>query len=147
MSLECKVGTCNIPAALMILPLCLWNSTGTELCGWQEATKLLEGSLGSNRVAIINCIIIRVLTLAKIGRSTFALQFCSSTVASDSAQLFVASLLFVFYLLLFVSCQLFCIHIHSFCSVISNLFLFSVRSVLSVSSDYSIFSYSGLFLS
>jgi hypothetical protein len=49
MSLEHIAGTRNIPAALMTLFLGLWNSTGIALCGWQEAPKLLKGSLGSKR--------------------------------------------------------------------------------------------------
>ncbi len=49
MSLKRIVGTRNILAALMTLSLWLWNSTGYALCDWQEATKMLEGSLDSER--------------------------------------------------------------------------------------------------
>ncbi len=45
--------------------------------------------------------ITRYLTHAKVGQSTFALQFCSCSIAFSSASLFVARLLLVIYQLLF----------------------------------------------
>jgi hypothetical protein len=45
---------------------------------------------------------VKGVTLAKVGRSAFALQFCSCSISFSSALLFVASLFFVFYQLLFV---------------------------------------------
>jgi hypothetical protein len=55
----------------------------------------------ANRVATVNTGITRHLTLAKVCQSTLSFIF-SCTVASDFASLFVASSLFVIYLLLFV---------------------------------------------
>ncbi len=52
MSLEHIVGTQNIPAALSTLCFWFWNLTSNVLCGWQEATKLLEGSFGSERLRV-----------------------------------------------------------------------------------------------
>ncbi len=109
----------------MPLSLWLWNLSGIALCGWQEAIKLLESSLGSekarsdpagkeenlqhdirylltnsraNGVAIFDSVITRYLiTLTKVGWSTFALQFLSTFNCISSALL--VSLLFIIYLL------------------------------------------------
>ncbi len=61
-----------------------------------------EQTSRKNRVLIVVPVITRYLTLAKIGWSTFALQFCSCLIVLDSASLFVASLLLVIYRWLFV---------------------------------------------
>jgi Cu/Ag efflux pump CusA len=52
--------------------------------------------------AIVNSVITRYLTLAKVGRSTFAIQFCSYAITFSSLSLFAASSFFVIYLLLFI---------------------------------------------
>jgi hypothetical protein len=100
-----------------------------------------------NRVAIVNSVITRHLTLAKVGRTTLTLQFCSWTIASASALLYVASSLSVICLLLFV--------ILPVVSYLYSIVLFGYFTFLSafclfcsfVSSDHLILDYSVLFLS
>ncbi len=119
--------------------------------GFQRATSEPAGKEGNlqhdiwclvtntwaNRVVIVYCVITIYLTPAKVGQSTFALQFCPCASAPNPASLFVASLLLAIYLLLFIILPvvlylyliiLLWFQVHSGCSVLS----------CSVSSNYSI---------
>jgi hypothetical protein len=80
-------------------------------------------------VAIINSVNTRYLTLVKVGQSTFALEFLFMFNCISSASLFVASLFFVIYLLLFVILSV-VLNSHSF--VLLNHFKFVSVSVYSV---------------
>jgi hypothetical protein len=78
---------------------------------------------------IFDSISTNYLTLAKIGRSTSALQFLFMFNCITFASLFVASLLFVIYSLSFVILPVVLIHIHSilldyFCFWLLGLFCF-----------------------
>ncbi len=70
----------------------------------------------------------KILTLAKIGQSTFALQFYSCSIAFSFASLFVSSSSYVIYLLLFVILPVVS-NSHSFNSARLFWVLFSIRSV------------------
>jgi hypothetical protein len=130
------------------------NKAASGFFGFQKTTSEPAGKEGSlkhdiwclitntwaNRVVIVNSVITRYLTLAKVGWSTFALQSCSCTI---QLHLILHHKLFICCYSL--SCLLFCIRVQPFCSVILNSFLFSVRPICFVF-DYLIFDYSFFFV-
>jgi hypothetical protein len=154
----------------MTLSLWWWILIGNSLCGWQEATKMLEVSLDSKRpqVSLLErketysmtsdaswqttrqtgsqCAILwlqDISTLAKVGQSTFAFQFLFTFKCIRSVLLFVACLFHFLAVIIhhLVSCFVFTF-IHS---AWSFQICFSFCSVRSLSSDYSLFNYLVLF--
>jgi hypothetical protein len=89
-----------------------------------------EGNLQHDiKVLIVDSVIKRYLTLAKVGWSTFALQFFSCSISFSSALLFVASLLLFTYQLLFIILPVVS-HLHLF--ILLGHFKFAFVSVLFV---------------